>query len=133
MNKNQSTYGKVLLHGKGTGGITEKDVERRARELATINGFPLTMAFSEKYLAQARRELAGEDLPPTTSEEEEVRGAMTRDPSEPLSQTGHQVTGLEQPDEQNGLEHLTEEGVEEAQHEQMLEARKRDRREDRNI
>ena len=133
MNKNQSTYGKVLLNGKGAGGITEKDIERRARELASLNGDPLTMAFAEEYLAQARRELAGENLPLTTNESNEARGAITRDPSEPISQTGRQVPDLEEPDGQMDLEHLTEEGVEEAQHEQMLAARKRARREDKNI
>jgi hypothetical protein len=60
-------------------------------------------------------------------------GAMTRDPSEPLTQTGHQVPDLEEPDGQTDQEHLAEEGVEEAQHEQMLEARRRARKVDRRI
>lgn len=131
MNKNQSTYGKVLLHGKGTGSITEKDIERRARELASLNGYPFISVFIEKYLAQARRELTGEDLPPTTDETIEARGAITRDPSEPLAQTGHQIPDLEDPDDQTNLERLTEEGIEEAQHEQMLAAQRRARKEDK--
>jgi hypothetical protein len=133
MKTNQSTYGKILLHGMGTGGITEKDIERRARELAFINGVPFTMAFADKYFAQARQELTGGNLPPTTSEANEAMGAMTRDPSEPLTQTGHQVPDLEEPDGQTDQEHLAEEGVEEAQHEQMLEARRRARKVDRRI
>jgi hypothetical protein len=107
-----------------------EDIKRRARELASINGIPPTV-LSEKYLLQARRELAGENLPPTSGEDIEAVGAMTRDPSDPLSISGHQIPTLEDPDGQQDLERLTEEGVEEAQHEQMIAARRRARHEDK--
>lgn len=127
MNQNQSPKGKVLLHGSGIGGVTESDVRRRALELAGINGLPV----SEKFLAQARRELTGEDLPSTTTEDIEATAAITRDPSEPPSDSGHRVEDIGEPDEQEELELLTEEGVEEAQHEQMIAAQRQARHDDK--
>ena len=35
---NDPTSGRILIHGKGTGGIGSADIERRARELADIDG-----------------------------------------------------------------------------------------------
>jgi hypothetical protein len=130
MNKNQPTQAKILLHGKGVGDITEQDIRRRARELASINGVPPKVV-SEEYLALARRELRGENLPAVTTEDSEAVGAMTRDPSEPPSISGRQIPDIEEPDGQEDRERLTEEGVEEAQHEQMLAARRREKHEDK--
>ncbi|MFT3867535.1 MAG: hypothetical protein QM715_03445 [Nibricoccus sp.] len=130
MNKKQPPKGKVLLHGKGIGAVTKSDIERRARELAALAGHPAQPEFTEKYLAQAKRELSGENLPPTTDEADEIPQAISRDPSEPVAQFGHQVPDMEEPNEQTTLENLAEEGVEEAQHEQMLAARKRAQQED---
>ncbi len=132
MNTKKNTAGKILLHGTGAGGITEKDVERRARELASINGRSESDP-SRKDVAQAKRELTGEDLPPTTDDDSDASIRLTRDPSEPPSDPGHQTPDIEDPDEQTTVERLTEEGVEEAQHEQMLAAQRRDRRENRGV
>lgn len=130
MNKNQSPKGKVLLHGKGIGAVTNDDIERRARELAALAGHPAQPEFTEQFRAQAHRELSGENLSSTTDEADEIPNAISRDPSEPVAQFGHQVPDIDEPNEQTILENLTEEGVEEAQHEQMLAARKRARQED---
>jgi len=120
---------KVIIHGRGAGGITERDIERRAHELASINGRPPRAVTARDFL-EARRELAGEDLPPTIADDAEGRGALSRDPSEPPSEFGHKVPDLEGIDEQQAAESLAEEGVEEAQHEQMLAARRQARRQD---
>jgi hypothetical protein len=50
--------------------------------------------------------------------------SMSRDPSDPLSDRGRQAPEYGGDDEKTALENLALEGVEEAQHEQMLEARK---------
>jgi hypothetical protein len=49
--------------------------------------------------------------------------SMSRDPSDPIADRGRQVPEYGGDDEKTALEHLALEGVEEAQHEQMLEAR----------
>lgn len=123
------TRGKILIHGAGRGGITEADIERRARELAAIDGRTGADPTVDD-LARARLELTGTDLPPTTGDDAEAEIGISRDPSEPPSNTGHQVPDNEGTDEQKAVERLTEEGVEEAQHEQMLAARRRQRHDD---
>jgi hypothetical protein len=124
------TRGKILVHGTGSGGITDADVERRARELAVIDGHnPAELTAGD--FARARAELTGANLPPTTGDDAESEIALTRDPSEPPSNTGRQIPDHEGADEQKAVERLTEEGVEEAQHEQMLAARRSERRADR--
>jgi hypothetical protein len=130
MNKNRPTQAKILLHGKGVGSISERDVERRARELASINGVP-PKVISEEFIVQARRELRGEDLPPSSTEDSESIGGLTRNPSEPPSDPGHKIPDIEEPDGQQDQELLAEEGVEEAQHDQMLAARRREKHQDK--
>ena len=70
----------------------------------------------------------GTDLPATSMEDEQAGAAMSRDPSEPISVSGHEVPLREGPDEEKAVERLALEGVEEAQHEQMLAARRQARR-----
>lgn len=130
MKNPKPVQGKILLHGNGTGGVTESDVTRRARELAAIAGRS-SSAVTEEDLVRARKELKGENLPPTTGEDDSADIALTRDPSEPPSETGHQVVEQELPDDEMETERLIEEGVEEAQHEQMLAASRLARKQDK--
>ena len=123
---NDPTDGKMLIHGRGTGGIGEDDILRRARELAEIDGRSEEDP-SEDHLARARAELMGLSLPATTVEDADATGALSRDPSEPLSIPGHESKTGEGPDEEKAIERLALEGVEEAQHEQMLASRRRER------
>lgn len=126
MNSPRPSRGKILVRSNGTGGINENDVERRANELASIRG----RSPDAVDLNRARRELAGDQLPSTTDDAPAI--ALTRDPSDPPSDTGRQTPDLEGPDEAEATERLVEEGIEEAQHDQMLEARRSARREDRD-
>lgn len=121
--------GRILQHGNGSGGVTEADVENRARSIASINGE--AGAPSAEDYKQARRELTGGDLPDTIEDDRDSDVALTRDPSEPPSDTGHQVMEDEGVDEQKALERLANEGVDEAQHDQMIAARRRERQVDR--
>ncbi|HVU25799.1 MAG TPA: hypothetical protein VHE13_16835 [Opitutus sp.] len=120
---------RILLHGAAAGEITAREIERRARELAAIRGQTAAEPDAKDF-AQARRELSGGDLPPAPNEDPEARAAITRDPSEPPGFYGHKVEETGTRDEQADAERLAEEGVEEAQHDQMLAARRKARRDE---
>jgi hypothetical protein len=127
--KNQQN--KILLHGRGTGDLTNDDVEKRAGEIAVIRGRSAEK-LSEDDRAEAWAELNGERLPGTSVSDQDGVGGLTRDPSEPPSDPGHEVvTAPPAEDETDARERLATEGVEEAQHDQMLAAREREQRENR--
>ena len=93
MKKFRGIPGKISDHFKGLGTVTKEMVASRAQELAIING-------REQFIVddwiQAKRELIGIESPYIDDEEEGVV-ALTR------------------------WEHVCEEGIFEAEHEQMLE------------
>ncbi len=126
-NINDPTSGRILVHGEGSGSIGREAIRRRARELADIDGRS-GAEITDDDLARARAELRGDHLPATTVEDEEATGGLTRDPSEPASITGRETPTREGPDEEKAIERMALEGVEEAQHDQMLAARRRERR-----
>jgi hypothetical protein len=111
---------KVELHGKGVGGFSEGDVERRAKELALIDNRTETTGDDR---ARALEELRDHHLPDAVNEDADTMQSMSRDPSDPMVDRGRQVPEYGGDDEKAALERLALEGVEEAQHEQMLEAR----------
>lgn len=122
--------GKMMLHGEGTGDLTDDDVEKRAREIALIRGQP-PLRVRETDRAEAWAELQGEMVPGTTDTDSESSGALSRDPSEPLAICGHQTANEEGENDATTVERLTHEGVEEAQHDQMLAACHREHRQAR--
>lgn len=127
MNTPNETIGKVILHGTATGGVTASDIERRARELAAIDG----RAGGEPTLEDrqaAVAELSGQTVHPTLNDDGLSAGAMTRDPSDVPVFFHNQPASSQDDDEQEAVERLTLEGVEEAQHDQMVSARNRARR-----
>jgi len=119
--------GKILIHGHGTGDLDERDVEKRAREIAVIRGRSAD-AVGEEDRAEAWAELHGELAPDTLETDRDSRGSLSRDPSEPVGDPGHQVVNQEPDDESAAVERLANEGLEEAQHDQMLAARIGERR-----
>lgn len=125
MNIKQPTRGKILLHGLGSGSIAGSDVERRAEEIASINGHG---SITNSDRDEARAELDGGMIPATTGDDVEGVAGLIRDPSEPPSVRGHQTPNREGPDGQKAVERLVAEGVEEAEHDQMLAARRQERR-----
>jgi len=127
MNLQEPTSGRILIHGKGSGSAGPREIERRARELADIDGRPGNEP-TDQDLARAEAELLGRNLPETNSDDEDARGTISRDPSEPISIPGHETPVREGPDEEKAVERLALEGVDEAQHEQMLASRRQDRR-----
>ena len=111
---------KVEVRGNGVSGFSTDDIERRARELALIeNRTEVTQLDRDAALS----ELRARHLPDAINEDAESMQSMSRDPSDPMVDRGRQVPEYGGDDEKAALEHLALEGVEEAQHEQMLEAR----------
>ncbi len=126
MREEKKQHGKFTEHGQGLGTVTEAMVHQRAREIALINGRGENNVI-EADLEQARKELTGEEAGPTPAETvpEEERW----DPV-PGSQ-GHAAPKSEAPDEQTFAEELVEEGVEEAEHDEMTEAERENRKRER--
>lgn len=115
---------KTISHGKPTGEIGSVDIERRARELAMIAGRDEDDVRPED-LRRAEAELEGRTAPESTAVDADSVGTMSRDPSEPPAFRDGPKPNLFEPNEQDELEHTVLDGVEEAQHDQMVEARKR--------
>lgn len=117
--KNRIEEGRFSDHGRGLGTVTEAMVRHRAQELAFINGHPKQVLDSD--LKEARRELTGEERvnpEPTAAEQ------LTEDQRwEPVPESvGHKAPTVPPPDEQTFAEELVEEGVEDAEQDQMVKA-----------
>ena len=125
-NSEKSPDGRMEVRGRETGEITEDMIEQRAREIAEINGRSPDEIFADDRAA-AREELMGQRLPATTEEDGQSIGELSRDPSNPPAYYGKAARATENSDEENSLERIVLEGVEEAQHDQMLEARRHPR------
>lgn len=113
-----SLQGKINLGDDGLGVASPELVERRARELAKIDG---RTEPNEGDFATAKAELLGvgvHDLPPETGdlESESVTGWSSPD------SRGTQASRVLPEDEANIAETLIEEGLEEADHDQRLSA-----------
>lgn len=126
----QPEAGKISVHGKGLGVPSQEDVERRAREIALIDERD-PERFSDADWAQARHELLGEVI--SLPSEESERGSNSEKEWEVVAENrGHRVPrpGVDENEETLG-EHLVTDGVEEASHDQMLEARKEELEQER--
>lgn len=106
--------------GKGVSGFSEADLERRALEIALIEN---RSEAGDADRARALAEFQDRDLPDAVNEDADSMQSMSRDPSDPLVDRGRQVPEYGNDDEKAALERMALEGVEEAQHEQMVESR----------
>jgi len=98
---------------------TENDIEQRAREDALIAGRePNRVNTSDRI--QAKKELLGDDSADNPADENEITGHGMGAP--PVSH-GHKVEP-QLPDDDLDEERMVEEGVAEAEHDEMLEAAK---------
>ena len=95
-------------------------VERRAREIALIAERDPD-EFTDADWDQARRELLG-SVGSTAPEETEENAEVVEEWNVVASSTGHRAPRVEE--EENLGEQLVADGIEEAAHDQMLEARK---------
>ena len=119
-----SAVGRIINHANAVGLPDNADIEQRAKEIARIEGH---RAVRDDDRRQAIQELRGNDLPPLGDEEAEGVSSLSRDPSEPASTPGRQIPDRENEEEQFTTERLVAEGVNEAEHDQMLAARRRKR------
>lgn len=117
--KNRIEEGRFSEHGQGLGTVTEEMVRHRARELAFINGHPNQLLESD--LAQARCELTGEERmnPEPTAAEQLTEDRRWEAVPESI---GHRAPTIPSADEQTFAEELVEEGIEDAEQDQMVKA-----------
>jgi hypothetical protein len=114
--------GRMQENAAGLGVPSPEQVEERARELAVIQGRAASEV-TDADRAQAKRELLGE-VPTDPHNPEEMIASVTSWSEEPGSAGTQAATYLPQ-DEANLGERLVEEGMDEALHDEMLEARKK--------
>jgi hypothetical protein len=121
--KRHPPAGKISLHGNGMGVPSPEDIERRAREIAMIDERNPD-EFTDADWNQAREELRGaenHEPPEETADNAEV----TEEWEMVAGSKGHRAPrpGTED-DEATVGENLVTDGLEEAAHDQMLEARR---------
>ncbi|MCE9612617.1 MAG: hypothetical protein K8R23_20640 [Chthoniobacter sp.] len=120
MSTMKSQSAKIINHSEGLGMPSAETVRRRARELAQIDG---REEHNEADWRAAKRELHGghahsdgngdADLAEMISEHDMVSTSL-----------GHQAAKLGFEDQESVAEELIAEGMDEAEHEQMLAARR---------
>jgi hypothetical protein len=122
--------GKISLHGNGMGVPSPEDIEKRAREIAMIDERNPD-EFSDADWNQARKELMGveNNTPP---EETPDNAEVTEEWNVVPGSKGHRAHRAGEDDEALGA-HLVSDGLEEAAHDQMLEARKEELEEEGGI
>ena len=117
-----------MENAAGIGTVTSEMVEARARELAAINGRPSSEP-SEADYQQAKRELTGES---ETDPQEESRESIPESEGwDPVpGSTGRQAADSLGEDEdaegRSEAAQMYEEGIDEAEHDQMLRAAEED-------
>jgi hypothetical protein len=131
MKKNPLNKGIIMENADGIGTVTPAMVEARARELAAINGRSQP---SEADYQQAKRELTGEEE--TDPQDESRRETVPEsDGWEPVpGSTGQQAAdSLGEDEDAEGRSEsaqMFEEGVSEAEHDQMRQASRADQESD---
>jgi hypothetical protein len=124
MNEQQQPgTGKISLHGNGMGVPSPEDIERRAREIALIDERDPDK-FTDAEWDRARRELLGEmETPPPEEDDRTIK--LEEEWEVTPDDRGRRVPrpGLDENEETLG-ENLVTGGVEEASHDQMVEARR---------
>ena len=129
MKTNPLDEGRITNHSKPLGTVTRGMVLARAREIALINDRSPHEVLDADF-AQARRELTGEDEEsPQQLAEESLPESERWDPV-PGTQ-GKRAETFPLDDEQTENEKLVQEGVAEAEHDQMLEGSKEEGRRDK--
>ena len=128
MRKNPLNKGIIMENAAGIGTVTPAMVEARARELAAINGRRSSEP-SEADYQQAKRDLTGESE--TNSQEESRESQPESDGWDPLpGSTGRQAAdSLGEDEDAEGRSEsaqMFEEGINEAEHDQMRRAAEAD-------
>jgi len=132
MRRNPLNKGVIMENADGIGTVTPAIVEARARELAAINGRPSSEP-SETDYQQAKRELTGEAE--TDAQEDSSEAIPDSEGWDPVpGSTGRQAAdSLGEDEDAEGRSEsaqMFEEGVTEAEHDQMRQASRADRESD---
>jgi hypothetical protein len=119
MRKDDIEDGKLSEHSHGMGTVTRNMVIKRAREIAFINGRSPGQILQSDF-DQAKRELTGRSQ--IVEDQEAPRRRSHTELRETVRGThGRQAKTVTPHDEQTDAEKLVEEGVAEAEHDQMIE------------
>jgi hypothetical protein len=132
MKKNPLNKGIIMENAAGIGTVSAEMVEARARELAAINGRRSSEP-SEADYQQAKRELTGgSEMDPQEESRESIAESDDWDPVP--GSTGRQAAeSLGEDEDAEGRSEsaqLFEEGISEAEHDQMLRAAEEDEKSD---
>jgi hypothetical protein len=124
MKKNPLNKGIIMENADGIGTVTPAMVEARARELAVINGHGSSGPTKADY-QQAKRELTGEEE--IDSQEKNVESVPESEGWDPVpGSTGRQAADSPGEDEdaegRSEAAQMYEEGISEADHDQMRRA-----------
>jgi len=120
--------GKILSHHEGLGTPSAETVRQRAAELARIDGRP---APGEQDWKRAFLELHGGHHDPNPREDESDMLGATSATDSVAPTLGRFIREQDMDSDDSVGEELVIEGVEEAEHEQMLQSRKGEDAEDR--
>jgi len=123
-----SPHGKIDLHGNGLGVPSPETVEQRAREIAMIDERDPNQ-FTEEDWRQAKNELLGFTGAHAPEVDDEVEGELSERDDIPGA-SGHRAPRNGFDDEALGEELVTD-GIAEAAHDQMVEARREELEEER--
>ena len=132
MKKNPLNKGIIMENADGIGTVTPAMVEARARELALINGHGSSGATKADY-QQAKRELTGEEE--IDPQEENVESLPESEGWDPVpGSTGRQAAeSLGEDEDAEGRSEaaqMFEEGINEADHDQMRRAAETEQKSD---
>jgi hypothetical protein len=117
-----SPHGKISLHGNGLGVPSPEMVEKRAREIAMIDERN-PADFTEADWHQAKNELIGVEGSHAPEVDDEVDDELSERDDVPGA-SGHRTPRSGFDEDKNVGEELVSGGIEEAAHDQMLEARR---------
>jgi len=132
MRKNPLNKGIIMENADGIGTVTPAMVEARARELALIDGRDSSKPTEADY-QQAKRELTGED--DIDPQQENLESLPESEAWDPLpGSTGRQAAeSLGEDEDAEGRSEsaqMFEEGISEAEHDQMRQASRADQESD---
>ena len=132
MKKNPLNKGIIMENADGIGTVTPAMVEARARELAVINGHGSSRPTKADY-QQAKRELTGEEG--IDSQEENVESLPASEGWDPVpGSSGRQAAeSLGEDEDAEGRSEsaqMFEEGINEAEHDQMRRAAEAEQKSD---
>jgi hypothetical protein len=132
MRRNPLNKGIIMENADGIGTVTPAMVEARARELAAIDGRDSSNPNKADY-QQAKRELTGEEE--IDSQEENLESLPESEAWDPVpGSTGRQAADSLGEDEdaegRSEAAQMYEEGIDEAEHDQMLRAAEADEQSD---